>query len=105
MDTVSNITAFNIDAFSTWRSAFRECVKLSSKTIQGQVDEETETRLNTWCTLNESAPYGFYAYLGALAGKHFGLLWKNNASELAKINDFSWLQEQFDLAKETINGR
>ena len=28
---VSNITKFNTDPFSTWRSAFRECAKLSSK--------------------------------------------------------------------------
>ena len=29
MEEVSNITAFNTDPFSTWRSAFRECCKLA----------------------------------------------------------------------------
>jgi phosphoribosylpyrophosphate synthetase len=33
---VSNITAFNTDPYSTWKSAFRECVKLSSKIIDRQ---------------------------------------------------------------------
>ena len=44
---VSNITAFNTDAFSAWRSAFRECAKLSSKTISRQTNEETEDRLDS----------------------------------------------------------
>ena len=103
MPSISNITAFNTDPFSTWRSAFRECVKLSSKTIQGQVDAETEDRLNAWCTLNESVAYGFYAYSGALAGKTYG---EKNASDkeaLGKINDFNWLQDQWSLEKSQLS--
>jgi hypothetical protein len=95
MPEISNITAFNTDPFNTWKSAFRECVKLSSKTIDRQDDIETQLRLEAWCTLNESAPYGKYAHLGAIAGKYFGLFWQNAPSELAKINDFEWLNEQF----------
>lgn len=104
MPAVSNVTRFNTDAFSTWRSAFRECCKLSSRVIERQDDEETQRRLEAWNTLNESVPYGAYAYMGAIAGKYFGLFWKNAPSELAKINDFDWLKEQFDLAKEKLNG-
>ena len=95
MPEISNITAFNTDPFNTWKSAFRECVKLSSKTIDRQDDVETQLRLEAWCTLNESVPYGKYAHLGAIAGKYFGLFWQNAPSELAKINDFEWLNEQF----------
>ena len=95
MPEISNVTAFNTDPFSTWRSAFRECAKLASKTIERQDDVETQARLETWCTLNESAPYGNYAHIGAIAGKYFGLFWQNAPSELAKINDFEWLHEQF----------
>ena len=36
---VSNITGFNSDPFSAWKSAFRECVKLSSKVIDRQENE------------------------------------------------------------------
>jgi hypothetical protein len=95
MPEISNVTAFNTDPFNTWKSAFRECVKLSSKTIDRQDNTETQLRLEAWCTLNESAPYGKYAHLGAIAGKYFGLFWQNAPSELAKINDFEWLNEQF----------
>lgn len=96
MPTVSNITSFNTDPFSTWKSAFRECVKLSSKVIAGQIDNETEERLSAWCVLNESVPYGFFAYAGALAGKQYGQENAGNLPALSLINDFDWLQTQFE---------
>jgi len=92
---VSNITAFNTDPYSTWKSAFRECVKLSSKVIDRQVNDETEQRLNAWCVLNESVPYGFYAYIGALAGRQYGQENAGNIPALSLINDFDWLFNQF----------
>ena len=95
MPVLSNVTAFNTDPYSTWRSAFRECVKLSSKIINGQVSAETEHRLNTWCTTGEDTVYGKYAIAGAISGKHFGELHKNNSDMLKKINDFKWLHDQW----------
>ena len=47
---VSNITRFNRDPFRTWRSAFRECVKLASQINPNAPVKETEERLETWCT-------------------------------------------------------
>jgi len=104
MPEISNITAFNTDPFNTWKSAFRECCKLASRVIDRQDDTETQQRLETWCTLNESVPYGAHAYMGAIAGKYFGLFWQNAPSELAKINDFDWLKEQYEMSKDKING-
>lgn len=95
MEEVSNITAFNTDAFSAWRSAFRECCKLSSKVIDRQDDAETIQRLITWCTVGDERPWGLYAIAGALAGKAYG---EKNASDmeaLSKINDFTWLEDQY----------
>jgi hypothetical protein len=102
MPAVSNITVFNTDPFNTWKSAFRECVKLSSKVISGQVNTESEERLDTWCILNESAPYGFYAYAGALAGKTYGQENAGNLPALSLINDFDWLQTQFETSSVAI---
>lgn len=99
---ISNITAFNSDAISTWRSAFRECAKLASASIDRQNKTETLHRLNVWCTLNETEPYGAFAYMGATAGKEYG---KKNASDLealAKLNDFNWLSEQFVYYREHL---
>ncbi len=93
MPEISNITAFNTDGFSSYRSAFRECAKLASKTIDGQVNEETDVRLEAWCQLNSTAPFGEQAYAGALAGRKFGL---GNADQITKINNYEWLKEQYE---------
>jgi hypothetical protein len=95
MEDVSNITAFNTDPFTSWRSAFRECCKLASKVIDGQVDDETAHRLDVWCTQTTDEN----ALKGALAGRAYG---QENASDLealSKINDFTWLQDQWPLGK------
>jgi hypothetical protein len=97
MNEVSNITAFDTDAFSTWKSAFRECVKLSSKIIQGQEDDETNKRLDTWCTTGSEKEFGRFCILGARSGRDYGNNYRSEPSSLAKINDFDWLQERFHM--------
>ena len=92
----SNITAFNTDPFSTWKSAFRECVKLSSGIICGSISAESTARLHIWCTEDNGACYGSYAIRGANAGKRYGEDNAGHNQALSKINDFNWLKEQFD---------
>jgi len=99
MNTVSNVNSFNTDEFTTWRSAFRECCKLSSRTIERQFEEETQQRLDIWCTIGHDAPFGKHAISGAKAGRQYGLENRNNLEELRKINDFEWLKEKFDASK------
>lgn len=96
MKDVSNITAFNTDPFNAWKSAFRECVKLSSKVINGQVDAETQSRLKTWCTVGLDKQYGNFAIAGAIAGTKYGEENKNSADLLKCINDFDWLRQRFE---------
>jgi hypothetical protein len=98
MEEVSNITAFNTDAYSTWRSAFRECVKLSVIN-----NEESQHRLSAWCTLNDGVPYGFYAYSGALAGQAYGEKNASNKEALFKINDFTWLEALWLAEKSQLS--
>ena len=95
MPEISNITAFNVDAFNTWKSAFRECVKLASKTIDRQDDTDTNYRLNVWCTRGLDRPFGREAIEGAVQGKQYGLENKDNNEALKLINDFDWLRERF----------
>ena len=96
MPEVSNITAFNVDAFSTWRSAFRECCKLSSKVIDRQKNEETEKRLHVWQTVGADRLFGKYAIAGAIAGTIYGKENADNITALKNINNFEWLKEKFD---------
>lgn len=98
INEVSNITVFNTDPFNTWKSAFRECVKLSSTVIQSQVNAETADRLHIWCT-DASGDYAKDALNGANAGKEYGLNNADNLPALLKINDFDWLEQQF---KQTL---
>jgi hypothetical protein len=95
MPEISNVTAFNVDAFNTWKSAFRECVKLASKTIDRQDDADTNYRLNIWCTRGLDRPFGREAIEGAVQGKQYGLENKDNNESLKMINDFDWLRERF----------
>jgi hypothetical protein len=99
---LSNITAFNTNPFNTWRSAFRECCKLASKLIDRQDSAETTERLDAWCQLNDNASYGFYGYLGALAGKQYGQENAGNLPALSKINDFDWLKEKFEQSRSLV---
>ena len=92
VDELSNITAFNTGPFETWKSAFRECAKLSSKVIDRQNEDETNARLKVWTT-EAQGEFAEYAILGAKAGMQFGL---SNNNNIALINDFDWLQEQFN---------
>jgi len=92
INEVSNITAFDTDAFSTWKSAFRECAKLASKTINRQDEEETNARLKTWTTY-ATGSYKRDALRGANAGMQFGL---SNSSSLNLINNFDWLRSQYE---------
>ena len=96
VNVVSNITAFNTDPFNTWKSAFRECCKLSSKIIDRQVDEETANRLEIWKTVGEDRPFGKYALDGATQGADYGEKHVGDIDSLKRINDFDWLEEQFN---------
>ena len=97
MPEVSNVTAFNTDPFSAWRSGFRECAKLASNIIDRQDDVETLQRLVTWCSTGDDRSYGIFSIAGALAGKVYGEKNASNKEALCKINDFAWLEEQFNL--------
>ena len=96
INEISNVTAFNTDPYNTWKSAFRECTKLSSKVIDRQKDLETQSRLEKWCNLGIDRPFGKYAIDGAKSGALFGARNKDNIEVLKNINNFNWLKEQFD---------
>jgi hypothetical protein len=92
---ISNVTAFNTDPLSTWRSAFRECAKLAAGTITNQNVIETERRLKTWMTVGKDQPFGEYALAGAQAGYDYGMKNKLNTELMKKINNRDWLEAQF----------
>jgi len=92
---LSNVTAFNTDEFNTWRSAFRECAKLSSRVIPGQIDGETASRLETWCTTGGDRLYGQWSIYGALDGRQYGWDNANDQEKMFLVNDMEWLRDRF----------
>ena len=91
MPEVSCVTRFNTDAYSTWRSAFRECVKLALKD-----DAESKERLEGWLHPVPDADFRHDAKRGAEEGRAYALSNKNNLDALAKINDYKWLKQRYE---------
>jgi len=95
MNKVSNVTEFNTNEFNAFRSAFRECTKLSSEILKRQLSRESKKRLDIWCTVGADKPFGEWAIRGAIAGKNFGQANKRNNTNLALINKLSWIKSEF----------
>ena len=95
VEQIASVTCFNTDPFNTWKSAFRECVKLSSKVIDGQVSKETEERLDTWCSTADG-DFSKECLAGAIEGRQYGKENAGNIPALNKINNFAWLKEKFN---------
>ena len=90
MPEVACITQFNTDEYSTWRSAFRECVKLTLN-----ADEESNQRLSKWL----NADNGYFveqAVQGAKAGNEYAKKHVNDVEALNKINDYEWLKDYYE---------
>jgi hypothetical protein len=91
MEEISNVTEFNTDPFSTWRSAFRECVKLYHNSIQQPENLEQKNRLEAWLVSRDQ-----YAVLGAKEAIEYAEKYINDHNSLLKINDRVWLEKQFN---------
>ena len=89
--TVACVTKFNTDAYSTWRSAFRECVKLATSK-----DPDATQRLGAWLNPITDAEYSAEAKQGAEQGNDYAGKHSNDINALQKINDYEWLRSIYD---------
>lgn len=94
---VASINRFASSPWNAWRSGFREAAKLASGTIVRTKQDENSERLHAWTTKGLDRKFGEYVIPGAIAGMKYGTENKNNQEALSKINDWSWLYEQFKL--------
>ena len=92
---LSALGYFATDPYRAWRTAFRECTKLQSKCIRGQVDIETEYRLHIWTTFAKGN-YSDWVLRGANDGVEYATIANNSYDHLRKINDWQWLRSYFD---------
>ena len=94
MPEVCAVTKFNTTAYDTWRSAFREVVKLSVST-----DPDAKYRIEEWLHPLPDSDYSAEAKRGAQEAVAFAKQNNNNQTELDRINDYDWLKKKFQEQK------
>ena len=92
VNTLATEHRFNYSPYSTWRTAFREAVKLSSGINKNNNDQESQDRLAMWCSAGLEADYGFFSTAGAQLGVAYT---KDTDYVAANVNDFVWLRNKF----------
>ena len=90
MPQVSCTTKFNTSAYDTWRSAFREVVKLTVSS-----DPDAQYRIQEWMNPIPNAEFSQDAKRGAEQAQAFAKQNNNNQTELDKINDYEWLKKKY----------
>lgn len=83
---------FNYSAYATWRTAFREAVKLSAGINKNNNDTETKERLTMWCEAGNETQYGYFAIQGARQGVSYA---KSPDVDFNLVNNFAWLDSKF----------
>ena len=93
---VSNTTKIDYDYYTAFRSAFRECAKLTAAVIAGNKAAENQKRLDAW-----HKPKGCeheiadWVRIGAECGVAHGNAYKDDPKELRKINDDKFIMSRF----------
>ena len=86
----SGTAMYNTDAWTTWRTAFREALKLKADSSQASKD-----RLDAWLNIGE----GDYAQYSCEGAQHAVEYYEQVNGELDKLRlsyDWPWLQEYFN---------
>lgn len=99
VDEVVATTNFNYDGYSTWKSAFRETLKLCFNIANGDVDESLE-RLLVWMNTENDVPFASMSRAGAKHGMEYFIEHRDDLSALMLINDFEWLKQMYSKLKD-----
>lgn len=83
---------FNYTPFSTWRTAFREAVKLSAGLNKNNNDQESQDRLNMWCYTGVESKFGYFSIQGARAGVAYA---DRADRDFNMVNDFKQIEKEF----------
>lgn len=96
IDIVSGVAYFNTSPYATWRTAFREVIKLIASD-----DPDNIIRLNTWKTIG-FGEFGKYSIQGALDAVEY---YNNSNGDPAKLKlsyEWRWLKEYYGERYEKI---
>lgn len=82
---------YNTDIWTTWRTAFREAIKL--RWIN---NKESLDRLDRWCTIGRGN-YGEWSIKGAQDGVQYWERVSGNLSDLMLSYDWEWIKQYFEM--------
>jgi len=91
---LSGTAHYNQDSWTTWRTAFREALKLRMF-MDTQPTLETEHRLNTWCTV-ATGNYSNYSIDGANDALRYYDEVQGDPAKLQLSFEWAWLRNRFD---------
>lgn len=97
---ISNYTNFNTDEFSTWRSVFRECVKLYMSSLKDTENVEHSLRLKKWSRPDLSIQFADLIQDAYHRAVKFAEKNKDNLEKLQQINDRDWLKKEFEKSRK-----
>lgn len=90
----SGIAMYNTDSWTTWRTAFREAIKLRDLVDKG-IDNDAAYRLERWCSVG-IGEYAADSQRGAVDGIAY---WEEVNGDFDKLKlsyDWAWLRKRFD---------
>jgi hypothetical protein len=87
------VALYNTDPWTTWRTAFRETIKLKyySDVVNNR---ETNHRLQTWLSVGD-AEYGQYSTGGAYDAIEYYESVDGNLDDLMNSYDWEWIQTYY----------
>ena len=91
---LSGTAHYDQDAWTTWRTAFREVVKLKYFSIT-QPSIETEFRLKKWLTVG-NGKFGEYSIRGATDAIEYYNLVNGDYNKLMLSYEWDWLNQHYD---------
>jgi len=83
---LSGTAYYNMDDWTCWRTAFRECIKL-----RDAIDVESQYRLRQWLTVNKAGTVGEWSIRGAHDAVEYYESVGGDFTELRKSYDWAWL--------------
>lgn len=91
----SGVTYYNGDIHTAWRTSFREAVKLYKNIQDGNFVEESQERLDKWCSSN-GTPEGDWNAKGGNDGIAYYKEVNGDFKSLRQSYDWAWLDKRFD---------
>ena len=90
---VSAVAHYNTTPELTWRTAFRECIKLKDDVVKTDSVESTY-RMDTWLTVADG-DYAEFSLLGAADAVEYYDKVNGDYTELMRSFEWEWLREYY----------